>query len=125
VGASASGLDWAPQAFHLVSSTFIYGWSTKLVVGESDTNAEMGGLDFGYSQTKWVAEQLVLAALRQGLDVRIYRPSLISPTTMAYKLRLAFKLVRPVLPRVLKLILARAGHNLERGRWYSTPTNNS
>jgi carbon monoxide dehydrogenase subunit G len=43
--------------------------------------------------------------------------------TMAYKPRLAFKLARPVLPRVLKLILARAGHNLERGRWYSTPAN--
>jgi thioester reductase-like protein len=72
------------KPFHLVSSTFIYGWSTKLVVGESDANAEMGGLDFGYSQTKWVAEQLVLAALRQVLDVRIYRPSLISPTSAGF-----------------------------------------
>ena len=68
------------KTFHLVSSTFIYGWSTEPVVGEWDANAKMGGLDFGYSQTKWVAEQLVLAAQRQGLDVRIYRPSLISPT---------------------------------------------
>jgi thioester reductase-like protein len=69
------------KTFHLVSSTFIYGWSTKPVVGESDANEQMFGLDFGYSQTKWVAEQLVLAAQRQGLDVRIYRPSLISPTS--------------------------------------------
>lgn len=68
------------KAFHLVSSTFIYGWSVKPVVGESDANLEMNALDFGYSQTKWVAEQLALAAQRQGLDVRIYRPSLISPT---------------------------------------------
>ena len=68
------------KTFHLVSSTFIYGWSVKPVVGESDANAEMNALDFGYSQTKWVAEQLALAAQRQGLDVRIYRPSLISPT---------------------------------------------
>ena len=45
------------KTFHLVSSTFIYGWSTKPVVGESDANEEMFGLDFGYSQTKWVAEQ--------------------------------------------------------------------
>jgi hypothetical protein len=45
--------------------------------------------------------------------------------TMAYEPRLLFKLARPVLPLVLKLILARAGHNLERGRWYSTPTTNS
>jgi thioester reductase-like protein len=68
------------KAFHLVSSTFIYGWSTELVVGEWDANTKMSGLDFGYSQTKWVAEQLVLSAQKQGLDVRIYRPSLISPT---------------------------------------------
>jgi thioester reductase-like protein len=72
------------KTFHLVSSTFIYGWSTKPVVGESDANEEMFGLDFGYSQTKWVAEQLVLQAQRQGLDVRIYRPSLISPTSAGF-----------------------------------------
>jgi thioester reductase-like protein len=72
------------KTFHLVSSTFIYGWSVKPVVGESDANEEMFGLDFGYSQTKWVAEQLVLAAQRQGLDVRIYRPSLISPTSAGF-----------------------------------------
>ena len=72
------------KAFHLVSSTFIYGWSTLPVVGECDANEEMSGLDFGYSQTKWVAEQLVLAAQRQGLDVRIYRPSLISPTSAGF-----------------------------------------
>ncbi|HYB37849.1 MAG TPA: thioester reductase domain-containing protein [Mycobacterium sp.] len=72
------------KTFHLVSSTFIYGWSVKPVVGESDANAEMSALDFGYSQTKWVAEQLVLAAQRQGLDVRIYRPSLISPTSAGF-----------------------------------------
>jgi thioester reductase-like protein len=72
------------KAFHLVSSTFIYGWSTLPVVGEWDANEVMSGLDFGYSQTKWVAEQLVLEAQRQGLDVRIYRPSLISPTSAGF-----------------------------------------
>lgn len=72
------------KAFHLVSSTFIYGWSTMPVVGESYANEEMAGLDFGYSQTKWVAEQLVLAAQQQGLEVRIYRPSLISPTSAGF-----------------------------------------
>jgi thioester reductase-like protein len=72
------------KAFHLVSSTFIYGWSTLPVVAEDDANEVMSGLDFGYSQTKWVAEQLVLAAQRQGLDVRIYRPSLISPTSAGF-----------------------------------------
>jgi thioester reductase-like protein len=72
------------KTFHLVSSTFIYGWSVNPVVGESDANAEMNALDFGYSQTKWVGEQLALAAQRQGLDVRIYRPSLISPTSAGF-----------------------------------------
>lgn len=72
------------KTFHLVSSTFIYGWSTKPVMWEAESNAEMDGLDFGYSQTKWVAEQLVFAAARQGLDVRIYRPSLISPTSAGF-----------------------------------------
>lgn len=41
--------------------------------------------------------------------------------TIAYKPRLAFKLVGPVLPRVLPLLLTRAGHNLEHGRWFSKP----
>ncbi len=72
------------KTFHLVSSTFIYGWSTLPLVGEWDANEEMSGLDFGYSQTKWVGEQLALAAQRQGLDVRIYRPSLISPTNSGF-----------------------------------------
>lgn len=72
------------KTFHLVSSTFIYGWSVKPVVDESDANLEMNALDFGYSQTKWVAEQLAFAAQRQGLDVRVYRPSLISPTSAGF-----------------------------------------
>ena len=72
------------KTFHLVSSTFIYGWSTEPVVGEWDANEKMSGLDFGYSQTKWVGEQLALAAQRKGLDVRIYRPSLISPTRAGF-----------------------------------------
>jgi thioester reductase-like protein len=44
-------------------------------------NAEMADLDFGYSQSKWVAEQAVYAAGRQGMKTRVYRPSLISAAT--------------------------------------------
>jgi hypothetical protein len=40
------------------------------------------------------------------------------------KPRLAFKLATPVLPRALTLVLTRAGHKLEHGRWFSTPTTN-
>jgi thioester reductase-like protein len=69
------------KEFHLVSSTFIFGWTPKGVLLETDHNAEMANLDFGYSQSKWVAEQLVYAAGRQGLKIRVYRPSLISAAT--------------------------------------------
>ena len=41
------------------------------------------------------------------------------------KARLPFKLVTPVMPRVFVLLMARVGHNLERGRWFSIPTTNS
>jgi thioester reductase-like protein len=71
------------KEFHLVSSTFIFGWTVKGVLFEHDNNSEMANLDFGYSQSKWVAEQLVFAAQRQGLKVRVYRPSLISASTGA------------------------------------------
>ena len=39
--------------------------------------------------------------------------------------RLAFKLATPVLPRVFTLLMTRMGQNLERGRWFSTPTTNT
>ena len=71
------------KAFHLISSTFIFGWSLERMLWETDSNPGMAGLDFGYAQTKWVAEQLAWSAARQGLDVRVYRPSLISPSTTA------------------------------------------
>lgn len=69
------------KPFHLISSTFIFGWSVKPVLWETDCNAEMARLDFGYSQSKWVAEELVRKAAGQGLPTQIYRPSLISPST--------------------------------------------
>jgi thioester reductase-like protein len=72
------------KEFHLISTTFIFGWSAKDVVGESDDNVEMENLDFGYAQSKWVAEQLVLGAEREGLRVRLYRPAFLTvPTTGA------------------------------------------
>ena len=70
----------APKEFHFVSSTFIYGWTVKNLLLETDNNAAMENLDFGYAQSKWVAEQLLFAAEARGLKVRIYRPSLISPS---------------------------------------------
>ena len=66
------------KEFHLISSTTIFGWTAKGTLLETDNNENMESLDFGYAQSKWVAEQLVLAAEGQGLTVRIDRPSFIT-----------------------------------------------
>ncbi|SEB38604.1 thioester reductase domain-containing protein [Terriglobus roseus] len=68
------------KEFNYVSTTFIHGWAHKPTLFETDCNAEMALLDFGYSQTKWVAEQVVFAAQEKGLSVRVFRPALVSPS---------------------------------------------
>ena len=65
-----------------ISSTFIFGWSVQETIGESDTNAAMERLDFGYSQSKWVSEHVVRDAMRQGLHARIFRPALLTPSLL-------------------------------------------
>ena len=69
-----------PKSFNYVSTTFVFGWAVKKVLFETDFNQNMELLDFGYSQSKWVAEQLVADARRQGLSTRIFRPALVSPS---------------------------------------------
>lgn len=69
------------KQFHLISSTFVHGWSARPVAAEHDYNEDLEELDFGYSQSKCVAEHLVLDAHRQGMPVRIYRPTLISASS--------------------------------------------
>lgn len=71
----------AAKEFHLISSTIIFGWTSEGELLESECNAEMSNLDLGYAQTKWVAEQLVFAAEKQGLPVRVYRPSFLSASS--------------------------------------------
>jgi thioester reductase domain len=66
------------KEFHFISSTIIFGWTVKRELLETDNNDEMLNLDFGYAQSKWVAEQLVFAAEKQGLKTRVYRPSFIT-----------------------------------------------
>ena len=68
------------KEFNYISTTFIFGWAMKSVLYETDSNADMELLDFGYSQTKWVAEQVVFDAQRRGLSVRVFRPALVSPS---------------------------------------------
>jgi thioester reductase-like protein len=69
-----------PKDFNYVSTTFVFGWAVKSVLYETDTNKDMELLDFGYSQSKWVAEQVVADARSKGLSVRIFRPALVSPS---------------------------------------------
>ncbi len=71
----------AVKRFHFISSTIIFGWTPKPRLFEADNNDEMSNLDFGYAQTKWVAERLVLEAAQRGLPVEIYRPSFVSAST--------------------------------------------
>jgi thioester reductase-like protein len=69
-----------PKEFNYVSTTFVFGWAVKSVLYETDLNENMELLDFGYSQSKWVAEQVVLDARSRGLSARIFRPALVSPS---------------------------------------------
>jgi thioester reductase-like protein len=69
-----------PKSFNYVSTTFVFGWAVKKVLYETDLNENMELLDFGYSQSKWVAEQVVVDARRHGLTTRIFRPALVSPS---------------------------------------------
>ena len=55
-----------PRSFNYVSTTFVFGWAVKKVLYETDFNGDMELLDFGYSQSKWVAEQVVMDARRHG-----------------------------------------------------------
>src|SRR6202453_2482753 len=68
-----------PKEFNYVSTTFVFGWAVKSVLYETDLNEKMELLDFGYSQSKWVAEQVVVDARSRGLSARIFRPALVSP----------------------------------------------
>ena len=69
-----------PKVFNHISTTFIFGWAVKDVLYESTTNDNINLLDFGYSQTKWVSEEIVKDALSRGLQGRIFRPALITPS---------------------------------------------
>ena len=69
-----------PKEFNYVSTTFVFGWAVKSVLYETDHNEDMELLDFGYSQSKWVAEQVVFDARNRGLSARVFRPALVSPS---------------------------------------------
>jgi len=70
-----------PKNLQYISSTIIFGWTALERLFESDSNTDMANLDFGYAQTKWVAEQLVRQARDRGLTTTIFRPSFLTAST--------------------------------------------
>ena len=69
-----------PKILNHISTTFVFGWSVQELLSERDTNSAMDRLDFGYSQSKWVSEHVVRDAMLQGLQARIFRPALLTPS---------------------------------------------
>lgn len=72
--------DGVLKPLNLISTTFIFGWSTTPILREADGNAGMEGLDFGYSQSKWVSETLVARLAAESHPLRIFRPALVTPS---------------------------------------------
>jgi thioester reductase-like protein len=72
--------QFKPKPLHYVSSIAVFESKTdpQKIVTELDIPSNSERVYLGYSQSKWVAEKLVLAARDRGLPVCIYRPSLIS-----------------------------------------------
>lgn len=79
--------DSRAKVLNHISTTFVFGWTTKTVKGEDDRNSGMEWLDFGYPQSKWVSEQLVYQAGERGLAVRVFRPSLITASRSGHYMR--------------------------------------
>jgi NADP-dependent 3-hydroxy acid dehydrogenase YdfG len=70
----------------------------------------------GYGQTKWVAEQLVLAAGERGLPARIYRPGTISGHSISGSSN-TYDLLNALLVESLQL-----GHAPDIDEWYAEMT---
>ncbi|KAF9957508.1 hypothetical protein BGZ70_009489 [Mortierella alpina] len=73
-----------PKSLHYVSSISAFGpvnllKRTETVYEDADMKAYLTGLkyDTGYSQSQWVAEQLVWEARRRGIPLSVYRPGFI------------------------------------------------
>jgi thioester reductase-like protein len=69
------------KQLNLISTTFVAGWTSTMVLDESECDPPDGALNFGYAQSKWVAERLAYQAMRRGLPVKVFRPSLLTAST--------------------------------------------
>ncbi len=63
---------------HLISSLSIFSNSGAKVAQELEISNNIQNIDDGYSQSKWVAEKLVMQARDRGLPVCVYRASRIT-----------------------------------------------
>ncbi|HEX8742744.1 MAG TPA: thioester reductase domain-containing protein, partial [Thermoleophilaceae bacterium] len=63
---------------HYVSTTAVFPFGAGRVYGEGDPLDHGGTLTGGYSQTKWIAEQVARRGAELGVDVRVYRPGIVS-----------------------------------------------
>ncbi len=66
------------KELHHISTTFVHGWSTAPLLYEQSHGGELDDIDFGYAQSKYVAEQLVRRAGEMGMEAMIYRPALVT-----------------------------------------------
>ncbi|ELT91027.1 hypothetical protein CAPTEDRAFT_189369 [Capitella teleta] len=71
---------WTNQVkmLHHVSTAAVFPAGEKSCAEASDMKVFADRLIDGYSQTKWVAEQLVLKAIARGLPAAVYRPGYLS-----------------------------------------------
>ena len=102
----------APKTLHHISSTFVFGWTPAPCMSEGDFNPGMQGLDFGYTQSKWVSEQLIVQASALGLDARIYRPAFVTASRHGHYAR------EDILARVLSYMI-RHGVSVDAGNQLS------
>ncbi|HKP51514.1 MAG TPA: amino acid adenylation domain-containing protein [Chloroflexia bacterium] len=73
--------DTRRKAVHFVSTLSVFlseGKSDADLIHEWDDTDDIEGIDDGYSQSKWVAERLIMAARDRGLPACIYRPARIT-----------------------------------------------
>ncbi|KAI1827025.1 enterobactin synthetase component F [Xylaria intraflava] len=91
----------------------VEGWSEDAMVSIENVPERL--LD-GYGQTKWVAEQLILAAADRGLPARIYRPGTISGHSVSGSSN-TYDLLNALVVESLQL-----GHAPDVDGWYAEMT---
>ena len=62
------------KKFLNVSTDAVFPHGLRDCAEDSDMTPHAENLTDGYSQSKWVAEQLVLKAMERGLQAAVYRP---------------------------------------------------